>query len=414
MKDLKIEYIDIKNIIPYVNNAKDHPDWQVNQIVSSIQEFGFNDPIAIDDKNTIIEGHGRLKAALKMDMKKVPVIKLGHLSEAQKKAYIIAHNKLTMNTDFDFELLKAEINFLDDEGVDIELLGFTDDELSDFFKDEISELKSDPHDEIDVEIGERDVKIKKGDLIELGRHRLMCGSSIDSQNVFWLMEGFEKPEIIFTDPPYGIDAVSGGKAGGGGQTRFGKEGGGDIVNSNTYMPIKGDNSTKTAKDFFNLSKELGFDNYVIWGGNYFTDFLPPSRVWLVWDKDMAGNFSQAEMAWTSFEKGGVKIYDYLWDGLRRKGDRKSELKKRIHPTQKPVGLFVNIFNRFLKDYSVIYDGFGGSGSTLIACEKTDKKCLMMELEEYYCDVIVQRWCDFIGDNNVKINGKIVNWSDYGS
>jgi len=202
-------------------------------------------------------------------------------------------------------------------------------------------------------------------------------------------------DVVFADPPYGVDIVQGsnkqGKVGGGGPTKFktGTVGAAKIVPAKEYRVIKGDETTDTAKDFYSLCKSMNLKNIILWGGNYFTDFLPPSRCWFVWDKEMTGNFSEAEMAWTSFGKGGIRVFKYLWNGLSREGERRLELKARVHPTQKPVGLFMMILQRF--DFlKVVFDGFLGSGSTLIACEETGRTCYGMEIDPIYCDVIKKR------------------------
>lgn len=266
-----------------------------------------------------------------------------------------------------------------------------------------------------------EVHIKAGDLIELGAHRLLCGDSTQAEDVARLMGG-EKVDMVFADPPYGIDVVRGGGVGGGGVPgegsyafggvkNTGKIDGDKIVESKTYKKVEGDQTTEAARGFYQCCLSLGFSNIVLWGGNYFTDFLPPSRCWIVWDKEMTGNFSAAEMAWTSFEKGGVRLFKFLWNGLSREGSRDEELKSRVHPTQKPVGLFVNIFEK-LEIFGSVYDGFLGSGSTLIACEKTNRKCYGMEIDPQYCQVTIQRWVDFAEQDIIKINGQTISWSDY--
>ena len=183
------------------------------------------------------------------------------------------------------------------------------------------------------------------------------------------------------------------------------------MDSSTYLKIKGDESIDTAKEFYDLCIKMDIKNILLWGGNYFTDFLYPSRCWVVWDKEMTGNFSQAEMAWTSFSKGGISIFKHLWNGLSREGGRKEELKSRVHPTQKPVGLFIKIFQRF-DGFKTIYDGFMGSGSTLIACEAVNRECYGIEYEPHYAQVIIQRWCDYTSIDAIKINGKEVSWEAY--
>ncbi len=241
-----------------------------------------------------------------------------------------------------------------------------------------------------------------GSLWTLGSHRLLCGDSTNEDNIKRVI-GTSKVDLVLTDPPYGIDVV-----GGGGQLKFGKVGGdkevtigkiegNNIVKSKVYPVIKGDDSTDAAKIVYELCINMGMKNYVIFGGNYFTDFLPPSRCWFIWDKENTGNFADAELAWTSLKRG-VKLFRWMWNGLARKGDRQSELASRVHPTQKPVGLFVEIIKEI--DCKTIFDPFLGSGSTLIAAEKTTKSHYGIEFEPAYVDLIIRRWQEFTGQDAV--------------
>ena len=388
-----IERLKTADLIPYARNSRKHSPTQIKKIAASIQEFGFTNPVLIDKDNGIIAGHARVMAAEKLKMKEVPCLRLGHLTKAQKKAYIIADNKLALGSEWDEEMLALELQDLSDAGFDLEITGFDMSEISPHLRNNEGLV-----DEDDVPEVQDEPVTQLGDIILLGNHRLMCGDSTDAGSVALLMDG-QKADMVFTDPPYGIDIVQGKKStvGGAGPTNFetGTDGSGKIVPAKSYKKIAGDKTTDAAKAFYQTCLDLGFENIVLWGGNYFTDFLYPSRCWIVWDKEMTGNFSEAEMAWTSFSKGGVKVFKFLWNGLSREGNRKDELKCRVHPTQKPVGLFQNIFERF-DGFKSIYDGFGGSGSTLIACEKTNRKCYMMELDPHYCDIIIKRWEEYTG------------------
>lgn len=167
------------------------------------------------------------------------------------------------------------------------------------------------------------------------------------------------------------------------------------------MAIKGDETTETAKLNYEILKTVS-ENQIIFGGNYFTDFLPPKACWCVWDKQNTGNFADCEMAWTSFDKG-AKLYHWLWNGLCRKGERSIEGAKRVHPTQKPVGMLAEIIKDFSQENDNIIDCFGGSGSTLMACEQTNRNCYMCEYEASYIDVIIDRWEKFTGQKAVKLN-----------
>lgn len=381
MPKAQIEYIKTSELIPYARNSRTHSDAQVSQIAGSIKEFGFTNPVLIDQDNGVIAGHGRIMAANLLKLPEVPCIRLSHLTEAQKKAYVIADNKLALNAGWDNELLALEFTELKDMGFDLELTGFTLDEVNALNPLKVEGLT----DEDAVPDAPETPKTVEGDIWILGEHRLMCGDSTSIDAVEKLINK-NKIDLCFSDPPYGIDIVQG---------KSSSVGGGQIVKAKTYLKIKGDETTEVAENFYNTCVACDIKNIVLWGGNYFTNFLPPSRCWVVWDKEMTGNFSEAEMAWSSFTKGGIKVFKFLWNGLSREGNRKDELKARVHPTQKPVGLFQMIFERF-DGFKTIFDGFGGSGSTLIACEKTGRQAFIMELEPHYCDVIIKRWQDFTG------------------
>ena len=215
----------------------------------------------------------------------------------------------------------------------------------------------------------------------------MCGDSTKESDVKKLMNG-QKADMVFTDPPYGINIVQGNNVGGD-----------NIAKAKTYSKVIGDETIDTASNFYELCMKLEIENFIIWGGNYFTEFLPASSCWIIWDKENTANFADVEIAWTNYNKG-AKLYKWQWNGMIRKGDTKTEGKTRIHPTQKPVGMFEDI----LKDFTskVVYDGFLGSGSTLIACEKTNRICYGMELDTKYCDVIIERWEQFTGQKAKKV------------
>lgn len=395
--ELKIEYVDINSIKPYEKNAKLHPEEQIEQIKKSIEQFGMDDPIGIW-KDEIVEGHGRLIACKQLGYTEVPIIRLDHLTDEERKAYTLAHNKLTMNSDFDIDILNDELgNFetidMSDFGFDLDL-GL--DEEIEIVEDEVPEVPEEP-------------KAKLGDIYQLGNHRLMCGDSTSEEDVAKLMNGV-KADIVFTDPPYGINIVKNnvGKIGGDKEITFnkgqvvGKLGGNHIAKARVYNKIINDETTETAEKSYNILKNIS-NNQIIFGGNYFTNFLPPKACWIIWDKDNGDSFlADGEMAWTSYDKG-MKIYKWLWNGMSRQGSRNIELKERVHPTQKPVGLLANILKDFSNEKNIILDVFGGSGSTLIACEQLNRKCYMMEIDTHYIDVIIQRWENFTGEKAVLLN-----------
>ena len=389
----KYENVNISKLIPYENNARTHSPEQVAKIVRSIEEFGFINPVLIDGDFGIIAGHGRVMAAKQMGMTEVPCLFIEDLTEAQKKAYILADNKLAEDAGWDEILLKIELAELEAMEFDVSLTGF---DLADFELEDYS--SSVTEDDYDAE-PPTEPKAKLGDIYQLGRHRLMCGDSTDRATIDKLLDGVVI-DLVLTDAPYGINVVQGNKDGG--DKPFGSVGGENIVQANKYMAIKGDETTETARLNYEIIKDIS-KNQILFGGNYFTDFLPPKACWCIWDKENTGNFADVEMAWTSFDKG-AKLYKWLWNGLCRKGERSVEGKTRVHPTQKPVGLMAEILKDFTEENNTILDCFGGSGSTLIACEQINRKCFMMEYEAHYVDVIIDRWEKLTGGKAVLLNG----------
>lgn len=394
----QIEHLPTDALVPYARNSRTHSPEQVAQIAASIREFGFTNPVLIDANNTLIAGHGRVMAAQSIGIATVPAIRLAHLTDAQRRAYVIADNKLAENAGWDMATLAREVEDLNADGYDLELLGFGADELTALLG-EYGQDAAKPGDGLtdpdDAPAVQATPVTKLGDVWVMGKHRLMCGdsTSLEAVNALTLGVGID---MVFTDPPYGVSIVntkSASKVGGGSEVKFGKVGGGGVVDAKDYAEIIGDGTTDTAREFFNTCQAAGFKNYIIWGGNYFTDFLPPSACWVVWDKQNSGNFADVELAWSSNPKA-AKLYTFTWNGMSRQGNRKDELATRVHPTQKPVGLFENIFSDFA--FNTCYDGFLGSGSTLISCEKTGRTCYGMELAVPYCDVIVRRWQSFTG------------------
>ena len=383
----------LKEITPYENNPRKN-DNAVDAVAASIREFGFKVPIVIDSEGVIVAGHTRYKAAKRLKLKTVPCIVADDLTEEQIKAFRLADNKVGELTEWDFDFLADE---LADISLDMGQFGFDVDMSLDEEENEV--VEDDYNEEPPAE-----PKSKLGDVYLLGRHRLMCGDSTKREDVEKLIDGAHI-HLALTDPPYGIDIVSHNSVGGDSPITIGRVHGNAknaiMQQTNTYMPIKGDDTTDTAKANYEILKEV-CDNLILFGGNYFTDFLPPSRCWAVWDKQNSGTFADAELAWTSFDKV-VKLYHFMWNGLIREGSRDVEGVKRIHPTQKPVGLLAKILEDFSEGGENIIDTFGGSGSTLIACEQMSRNCYIMEYEAYYVDVIIDRWEKFTGQKAVKLN-----------
>ena len=377
--------LPLADLVPYENNPR-HNEEAVESVMESIRQTENLDPIEIDENGVILSGHTRKKALQELGFSETQVVRISGLTEEQKRKYRLLANKTNEISEWDFEKLREELEDLDfngfDFGWDLPETGEKDPET--FTEDEAPEIEETTFSEI-------------GDLWILNDHRLICGDSTDPAVLNILLDG-GRAELLLTDPPYGINAVKGNKVGGGGELKFkglvhGHGSKKSIVQESTYyFPIIGDESTETAEKAYKACLDFS-ENQIIFGGNYFTDFLPPSRCWVVWDKENSGTFADAELAWTSFDRV-VKLYHYMWNGLAREGSRKAELKTRVHPTQKPVGLMARILTDFSEDGAAVLDVFGGSGSTLIACEQTGRKCFMAELSREYIDVIVKRYVNF--------------------
>ena len=357
---------NVLELIPYVNNSRTHSDEQVIQIASSIKEFGFTNPILTDGENGIIAGHGRLMAAKKLGLKEVPTIELSHLSEAQKKAYIIADNKLALNSGWDDAMLAIEFAELEALDFDLELTGFSLEEIAAFEVEEIPEGLTDEDAVPELPI---EPVTKLGDVWLCGKHRVMCGDSTSIDAVEKLMNGVY-PDLVHTDPPYGMNAVT--KSG--------------VLSKNYVTDIIGDDNPDVAKDAFQLIIGLYPEaKQIWWGANYYCSVLPDSECWLVWDKNNGeSDQTDCELAWANFRS------------VVRQFTQASEKTNRVHPTQKPVSLMEWIIKRFKLSSKTIADYFGGSGSTLIAAEKNNIDSFIMEYDPKYCDVIVKRWQDFTG------------------
>jgi DNA modification methylase len=371
-----IEWLDTSVLIPYAKNSRTHSDAQVAQIAGSIKEFGFNNPVLIDEDNGIIAGHGRVMAAQKLGLQAVPCIRLAHLTDTQRKAYVIADNRLALNAGWDDSMLTLELQELDKESFDLSLLGFEADELNALLNP-IKETEGLTDEDAVPEVPEAP-KTKPGDIYRLGRHRLMCGDSTSIDAVEKLMDG-QKVDLIFTDPPYNV-AFNG---------RSGK-----------HEVIKNDNLSEPEFENFitevcNTIQLLDPKAYYIWCNWDFYGALQGKlsyKACIVWAKNVfgMGNGYRHQHEFCLFNgkiDEVVKNESDLW-----------QIKKDtnyVHPTQKPVALSVRAFGNHIKLLNVL-DLFGGSGSTLIGAEQTGRTCFLMELDPKYCDVIVKRWEDFTG------------------
>lgn len=376
----KVEQWPIDRLVPYAKNSRTHSDAQVAQIAASIKEWGFTTAVLVDEDGGIIAGHGRLMAARKLGMTEVPVMVAAGWSDAQKRAYVIADNKLALNAGWDNELLALELADIQSLGFDVELTGFSDEEIKDLMPVEITEGLTDEDDAPAVQ--ENPVTVA-GDVWVMGKHRLMCGDSTSIDAVDGLMDG-QKADMVFTDPPYNID----------------------------YQGVK-DRREKIKNDKMSDSDFLDFlmqslmpcdVMYVCCSWQYSHLFKQamqeighPAKAMIVWDKVNPAQhldlyFKQHEIIFYHGPFGGNKtVRGDVWQIKRQ--------QNTVHPTMKPVELI----EMALSDHpgkKIVYDSFGGSGSTLIACEKTGRHARLMELDPKYCDVIVKRWQDFTGQKAV--------------
>lgn len=399
---MQIVYKKVNELIPYINNSRTHSEEQVNQIVASINEFGFTNPLLIDEKDNIIAGHGRLLASKKLKMEEVPCIVLSGLTEAQKKAYIIADNKMALNAGWDDELLKLELENLKELDFDLELTGFNVDELEDIFQAE--EEKEVVEDDFEVEVPE-EPKAKLGDIYQLGSHRLMCGDSTKEEDVAKLMNG-NKADMVFTDPPYKIEIQGGFKDVIGKQLKKTME---DIAFISDFEP---QNFLKVLPTVFENNK---FNAYIFCNKELVLDYLLYAREnklasnILIWKKPaafpLADNHRCDVEYLLLFRKNAIwhnSLKNVNYSRCLEYSRVNKEKENANHPTPKPVELISQEVQISSNENGIVVDLFGGSGSTLIACEQLNRKCYMMEYLPKYIDVIIQRWEKFTGKKAVLI------------
>lgn len=376
--DRKLEWRNIGEIIPYARNSRTHSEEQVAQIAASIKEFGWTNPVLIDEENGIIAGHGRLAAARKLGHTQIPVIELTGLSKAQKRAYVIADNKLALNAGWDTEMLVNELRDLEGMDIDLALTGFSADELNDMLAVKEEGLT----DEDAAPPVPEEPKTKPGDIYQLGNHRLMCGDSTSIDAVDNLMGG-QKADMVFTDPPYGVDYK-----GINNDSRDGLEDllraafGNYVAASKSGASIYCFHSDRCADVFHKVFREFfHFSSMIIWAKNSLT--LSQTDYQSQHEPCLYGWMDNGKHSWYSDRK-----QTSVW--------RFDKEKVVGHTTPKPVALVEKAINNSSKGGDVILDLFGGSGSTMIACEKTGRQARLMELDPKYCDVIVKRWEDFTG------------------
>jgi len=397
---LKIEYRKVSDLLPYARNARTHSDEQVSQLAASIKEFGFNNPVAIDADGMILCGHGRVMAAQKLGLKEVPTVCLSHLSPTQVKAYILADNKLALNAGWDNDLLKIELEDLKESDFDLNLTGFSDEELKSILVEDPTETHEDNFDGEPPEVA----KSQLGDIWILGEHRLMCGDSTSENDVKCLMQG-DMADLVFTDPPYNVAVGDKNKV------------------LNQFQPYNRI-TENIANDKFKTDDEISeklwlpaFTNlysfskdecsiYVTMpqGGTHMMMMMMMmmhKARWnvkheLIWVKN-SPTFSMGRLDYDYQHEpilyGWKKSHNFYGKGKYNKSIWTIDKPKKcdLHPTMKPIELLENaLLNSSVKN-NIVLDLFGGSGTTLIACEQLGRKARLMELDEHYCDVICQRY-----------------------
>jgi len=378
---VKLEQVKLDALIPYARNSRTHSDAQVAQIAASIKEFGFTNPVLIDETGSIIAGHGRVMAARKLAIADVPSIRLTHLTEAQKKAYVIADNKLALNAGWDDEMLAVELTDLKDMGFDLDLTGFSTDEIEALLAPTGTEGLTD--EDAVPEVPEAPVTVL-GDVWLLGKHRVMCGDSTSIDEVDKLMDG-QKADMVFTDPPYGFNYTK-------------KSDGASIANDGPeFEQVIADALSLVQVDTAYVCGDVKTAGAFLRATSCFGD---PKNC-IVWVKPIQHRMHRYEpcheLIWFWGDNGspfyGANVFT-----------AKREIQK-FHPTVKPVELVEYCLSSH-KNKKLVLDLFGGSGSTLIACEKTGRINRSMELDPKYCDVIVQRWQEFTGQTaTLESNGK---------
>ncbi len=388
--NLKIEHKPVDQLVPYVRNARTHSDEQVSQIAGSIAEFGFVNPILVGDDNVIIAGHGRLMAAHKMGLENVPVIYLSHLSEVQRRALVLTDNKLAENAGWDEDLLRLELEDLQAQDFDLELTGFDFDEI-----DRLLNADTEPAGNIDDDdIPETpDAPISKpGDLWLLGNHRLLCGDATVLGDVERVLDG-GLADLTFCDPPYNVDYAGG-------------------ASRKTDRRIENDNLGNEFEAFLydacvNIVSVTKGGIYICMSSSElhtlqkaFVDAGGHWSTFIIWAKNrFTLGRSDYQRQYEPILYGWKEGTDHFWCGARDQGDVwfiDRPHKNDLHPTMKPVALVERAVRNSSKSRDIVLDPFGGSGTTLIACEKAGRSGRLIEMDPKYADVIVKRWQEFTG------------------
>ena len=393
-KEMQYYLADVSELIPYVRNARTHSEAQVAQIAASIREFGFLSPILVAEDNTILAGHGRLAAALKLGLKKVPCVKENHLTETQKRAYIIADNKLSLNAGWDSELLAVELSELEGADFNLDLLGFDEVELSSIF-DADKDVSDDDFD-VEKEL-EEPCFSKTGDIWTLGKHRVICGDATKLETFKTLLED-TKVNLVVTDPPYNVNY----------EGAAGKIKNDNMENDKFYQFL--------FNSFVNMEQAMADDASIYMfhadtEGLNFRKAFQDARFYLsgccIWKKpSLVLGRSPYQWQHEPCLYGWKKKGKHKWYAGRKETsvwEFEKPKKNADHPTMKPIALLAYPIKNSSMTNSLVLDPFAGSGSTLIACEQTGRICYAIELDEKYCDVIVKRYIEQIGnDKSVKV------------
>ena len=404
-KEMQYYLADINDLIPYIRNARTHSESQIAQIAASIKEFGFLSPILIAEDNTILAGHGRLAAARKLGLKQVPCVKESHLTETQRRAYIIADNKLSLNAGWDEDILAIELSELQGADFDLDLLGFDESELASIFEDD-KEVEDDDFD-VEEELN-KPCFSKAGDIWTLGRHRLICGDSTKEETYKSLMED-KKANLVVTDPPYNVNYE--GSAG-------------KIKNDN----MNTDKFYNFLLDAFSNMEKVMADDASIYVFHADTEGLNFRKAFndagfylsgcCIWKKpSLVLGRSPYQWQHEPCLYGWKKKGKHQWYSGRKETtiwEFEKPKKNAEHPTMKPIALLAYPITNSSMSNTLILDPFGGSGSTLIACEQTDRSCYTIELDEKFCDVIVKRYIEQVGtDKDVSVlrDGKEYQYSE---
>jgi DNA modification methylase len=388
LRKLAVQIWPIDRLLPYARNARTHSDEQVAQVAASIQEFGWTNPILVGGDGVIIAGHARLAAARKLGIAEVPVIVLDHLTETQRRALVLADNKLALNAGWDEEMLRVELESLQEDDFNLDLVGFTSEELDDLLRDPEETHDGLTDEDVVPEAPETAVTVP-GDVWLLGEHRLLCGDATQMEAVEKVLVG-GLADMVFCDPPYGVnygqtmkDKLRGNKR------RIANDNLGDDFGpflrdacTNILAVTKGAvyicMSSSALHTLHQAFTEAGghWSTFVIWAKNVFT----------MGRSDYQRQYEPILYGW----KEGT---DHYWCGARDQGDVwfvKKPIVNDLHPTMKPVELVERALRNSSKSRDTVFDPFGGSGTTLIACEKTGRQARLIELEPKYCDVIIRR------------------------